>query len=1256
MASSENLLKMNLKPWELVMDRRPGGRDSRYYCLPPFRGDPSHPPRVHANSRYPFHLVTQGHVVGTFDTWGATKAAVVGFEGSSHKGYRTRGECVDAWQSMCRLGVHPHQVDPAYIRAPDSAHGAPGLPHTVKTEEEPRPQPHPQPGAVKVEVPEPRDLALHPTKSFAESIHSAPYPTESFAGSNATKRLSTRGSILELRGSERQRDIQQPRAEQQYRERQLRGEQPDILLTRSFQWAAHFALDATGAESDEEEDYWSICGYTPTVYHWHCFVDAWDWSWEVSARERKLLNDYPSSPALHNMPRAGTAARRRARLGEDPVKPGRKPWIHGTKLKFFEAFKDPYIKAAEISQVEAGRLYDDVTNEYLKKYGYNLAYDKDLRSDQDIASDVDEDENVNDIPPEEAASRADYRAVVRVKVGAWLRSQYGSLTNTKRRKKAKLSGFRQLFDNPELDPPKPVLPRILHYYSHKYYKDRIKARFDERWASVSKVPPQPGKKPVAAITVHNTVIKEAWLAETEPFKAEVLAAMKAEHDIAVNAYSTAVSGEAPSTPGEYQIALDNIVYYLQPFLNAIQERVDRGGVIEMFSVHAGMSKGLAPRIWADFDRAGFEAVRKSFRDFSDQCFSMEERHARAVNGMAELPPREEGDPSCVTRPMEATQIPTESEGGDGGAGADDENPLKETGGTGDEGDQNEGDEEEGDDEEGDEGDEGDDEDNWQDEDGERTPQLRTLHPALLAEIDAMSKEEGRKFSSRLFALGTYEFEREGVMARNHALMRQAFADGPGGWEGVFSDIHPGKQKKKGKAKEKRARKEVLPAGSPRHTRGRARLEAQTDGQEVPVRSRPATLALSAPQTRRRRCAHPLPRALSATFSQTRPDDEDAPMPSLPPTPARSPPPSPRPDEEDAPIPSQPPTPARTSPSSPRPDDEVARSRPPTPACTPPTSPRPNDEDVPMPSRPPTPARTSPRPDEGDAPRPPQPPTGLAPPQPKPKPNGRRRSEGEDVPQQMSCWWESQDTLKWTDDLRNAFAGFSRLKGWGRSEWEECVKKLVAFEGAWSFPEKGLLSAPTEAGGRPAEFTAFMRNARKWGVSMELQSKEDAEANVGPRTAKGSFAHRWALWWTGMQPEGRLGDDVGMMKQPEGLAAKDWEQLAKMHGRNGLVFVVAGLLWWGEALAAVEGEEGLRDDWMTVVEDVRWALEQVSRDVSKVVKRIAGEKKAVGKGLKRKAEEETGDKENGSASRSRQHMSGATELTREEESGSASGAR
>jgi hypothetical protein len=39
------------------------------------------------------------------------------------------------------------------------------------------------------------------------------------------------------------------------------------------------------------------------------------------------------------------------------------------------------------------------------------------------------------------------------------------------------------------------------------------------------------------------------------------------------------------------------------------------------SVHAGMSNGLVPRIWSDFDRGGFEAAQRSFVQFSHQCFS-----------------------------------------------------------------------------------------------------------------------------------------------------------------------------------------------------------------------------------------------------------------------------------------------------------------------------------------------------------------------------------------------------------------------------------------------------------------------------------------------------------------------------------------------------------------------------------------------------------------------------------------------------------
>ncbi|KAJ7910755.1 hypothetical protein B0H13DRAFT_2329068 [Mycena leptocephala] len=193
------------------------------------------------------------------------------------------------------------------------------------------------------------------------------------------------------------------------------------------------------------------------------------------------------------MPRAGTAARKRERQGLPPVKPGKRGWVYGSKLPFFEAHHDAYLTAAEMKST--GDFYDKVSQLYLKTYGYNTGWNEDLDEGQDVADDVDPDE--------------------------------------------------------------------------------------------------------------------------------------------------------PTTPQEYNIALNNAAYYLQPFADAIQERfgmnvtilmcgpiADRGGRIEVRSVHAGMSNGLVPMIWGDFDRAGFDSAQRSFVDFTHNCFTEAECRARSLNEMA----------------------------------------------------------------------------------------------------------------------------------------------------------------------------------------------------------------------------------------------------------------------------------------------------------------------------------------------------------------------------------------------------------------------------------------------------------------------------------------------------------------------------------------------------------------------------------------------------------------------------------------------
>ncbi|KAJ6593076.1 hypothetical protein B0H19DRAFT_1245892 [Mycena capillaripes] len=346
------------------------------------------------------------------------------------------------------------------------------------------------------------------------------------------------------------------------------------------------------------------------------------------------------------MGRRGAAERKHIHLGLPSVKPGKVGWVHGTKLEFFASHKDEFLSAAEIK--ETGRFYSDLAQAYLAKYGYNTPWDSDLEEGQDIADDVDPDEDVNDLPADEGEERAEYFKKLQGKIGVWYNTQYGSAI---KKKPQKLS-FREVFDKPELNPEPPVKTHLLHYYSHHFYDERIKPRFVARWAVMSRL-----EEPPAAVYLRNLVTRECWDGETEAFKAEVLVACETDHKRARDAYEIALSGEIPATPEEYNVALNNAAYYLQPFVDAAGERfgvnvsllmcgpvAERRGRIEMWSIHSGKLNGLVPRIWADYDCAGFDATQQSFIDFSHQCFTEAECRARSLNGM---PIAEEDGPNHV---------------------------------------------------------------------------------------------------------------------------------------------------------------------------------------------------------------------------------------------------------------------------------------------------------------------------------------------------------------------------------------------------------------------------------------------------------------------------------------------------------------------------------------------------------------------------------------------------------------------------------
>ncbi|KAF8121840.1 hypothetical protein K438DRAFT_1793549 [Mycena galopus ATCC 62051] len=206
---------------EMVMDRR-GGHDPRYWCLPTFCGDPTRVRGV-SKARFKFHLVWQGHTVGTFDTWAAAKTSLTGYPGSANKGFHTLNECIEAWQMMCPL-------EPQRAPSPDP------------------PSPQQQPRCVDPPTPRMRNEGKRKSAVKQEA--------ETSPGSLGLLLLSPSGSDLALvsfaiRGTGII-SSSPVRARNQYEQLQRQGEEPDMLVTRSFARASIFALDTEGETEDDD--------------------------------------------------------------------------------------------------------------------------------------------------------------------------------------------------------------------------------------------------------------------------------------------------------------------------------------------------------------------------------------------------------------------------------------------------------------------------------------------------------------------------------------------------------------------------------------------------------------------------------------------------------------------------------------------------------------------------------------------------------------------------------------------------------------------------------------------------------------------------------------------------------------------------------------------------------------------------------------------------------------------------------------------
>ncbi|KAJ7876649.1 hypothetical protein B0H13DRAFT_1893562 [Mycena leptocephala] len=155
----------------------------------------------------------------------------------------------------------------------------------------------------------------------------------------------------------------------------------------------------------------------------------------------------------------------------------------------------------------------------------------------------------------------------------------------------------------------------------------------KRLESLKRRAERTGEKMPEHIDVVRKVTANIWEAETAAFQHECELANEREYQQMIKAWELSLADSPTRTAEEIAATLENAAFYLQPFVDAIQERFGmctsillagpigiRGGKIGMQSVHAGKTKGLAPANWPKYDWQGFQDVEKSMISFARECF------------------------------------------------------------------------------------------------------------------------------------------------------------------------------------------------------------------------------------------------------------------------------------------------------------------------------------------------------------------------------------------------------------------------------------------------------------------------------------------------------------------------------------------------------------------------------------------------------------------------------------------------------------
>ncbi|KAG6836422.1 hypothetical protein H0H93_008163 [Arthromyces matolae] len=308
---------------------------------------------------------------------------------------------------------------------------------------------------------------------------------------------------------------------------------------------------------------------------------------------------------------------------------GRKSWVKGSKLVYFDARKDEFLEAQQAGTIAAGEFYHKMSRMLLLRWGWDLPDGADGPV-------------IRDITDEEAAQEWTWEGVddatvitrnwrfkkLKTNVGQWFRHRFRHV-NEKEAVKTFLESL------PDVNAPKPRKQLAINVYGKQFLSDARQDEWKKHWHEVKDTMPE-GMR----LATWNEFLRLKFKEEPQELQDDVEKEVERAYEEEKAAYEKGTWTE-PDTAEGYVEAMKESASYLCPIADAIGRRLGvyvtimmcgpRGdGKIGVHSIHSNTDAGRTNKIWPQWDAEGFGVAEKSLMAYGKDFFTLDDREKRKI--------------------------------------------------------------------------------------------------------------------------------------------------------------------------------------------------------------------------------------------------------------------------------------------------------------------------------------------------------------------------------------------------------------------------------------------------------------------------------------------------------------------------------------------------------------------------------------------------------------------------------------------------